>query len=489
MSDNAKHLTLKGLFWNAIDRFGNQAIVTLVGIVMARILSVEDFAVLAVLAIFSTVATSLIDSGLATSLIRSKHVDEKDYSSMFVFNLGISSIIYLILFLSAPSIEKFYEIEDLALYARVLFLQLFIHAFGIVQYVQIIKSMKFNITARVNVLSICLSGVIAISMAVLDFGAWVLILQPVFYSIFRTTMFWIWGDWKIDLSVSKASLKKHFVFSLSFMVANLLSKIITPLYNSFVGKFYNSVQTGYYYQANKWGETPNLLISSVIQGTTLSTLTPIQDDYARFLNACRKTMSTLAFVLFPISLLAISVAESGFIWILTEKYRHAVGYFQFLCFAGLFISLTDMNVNFINIKGRSKHALILEIVKFTFTLLALFLTYDKGIFTIIMGQIMVRVVCFILSTLLSRHVYGYHLGLQLRDMMPSFLNSITAASISYIPHYFSILSNTFEMLLLQGSIFVVVFFSLNHFTKNEIWVELANLITNKLFKKDLYRNS
>ena len=147
MSDNTKNITLNGLFWNALDRFGNQIIVTLVTIITSRILNEEDFGVIGVLMIFSTIATAFVDSGLATSLVRSKKVDELDYSTMFVFNLFVSVFFYLILFFSAPYIEDYYGIPNLALYARVLFLQLLIHAFGIVQYVKILKNFQFNVTA------------------------------------------------------------------------------------------------------------------------------------------------------------------------------------------------------------------------------------------------------------------------------------------------------------------------------------------------------
>ncbi|HMR18625.1 MAG TPA: oligosaccharide flippase family protein, partial [Sphingobacterium sp.] len=412
-------------------------------------------------------------------------VNDKDYSSMFVFNLAVSTVLYLALFISAPFIETYYGISGLALYARVLFLQLLIHAFGIVQYVKVLKNMQFNITARVNVLAVFLSGTIAIAMTFLDFGPWVLIWQPVLYSTFRTTLFWLWGNWKIDFSVSKTVLKRHLGFSLSFMAANMLGKVLSPLYVSFVGKHYSEVQTGHYYQANKWGETPNLLISSIIQGTTLSTLTSLQDDRPRFLNACRKSMSTLVFVLLPVSFLAISVAEPAFVLVLTEKYRHAVSFFQLLCLAGIFISLTDMNVNFVNIKGRSRYALILEIVKVSLALLLLGLTYDKGVLTIIYGQLAVRIVSYVLSTQFSRLVYGYSLGLQFRDLLSATLISGSAAFLSFLPQYFSVLDNLLGLLILQSVIFIVVYCGLNHLTRNTIWMELLQLVKNKILKQNI----
>lgn len=485
MSEDAKHTTLKGLFWNAIDRFGFQAIISIVMVIVARILPVDDLAIIAVLSVFTVIATSIVDSGLATSLVRSKVVDEKDYSSMFVFNLAVSTILYLILFFIAPGIEAYYQIPGLALYARVLFLQLIVHALGIVQYVKILKSMQFNITARVNVTAVFLSGAIAVALAVLGFGPWALILQPVLYSTFRTAMFWVWGNWKVDFTLSKSSLKKHLEFSVTFMLANLMGKVLTPLYSALVGKYYSPLETGYYYQANKWGETPNLLISSIIQGTTLSTLTPIQDDAPRFLNACRKTMSTLAFVLFPVSFLAISIAEPAFVLVLTEKYRHAVGYFQILCLAGIFISFTDMNINFVNIKGKSKHALALEITKLALALLLLVLTYDKGIWSIIYGQLLVRVLCYIVSMHFSQRIYGYAPWVQLRDIASSLWMGGTAAACSFLPIYFSVYDHLFGLIVLQSVIFVSVYCGLCHWTKNAIWVELLQLAKSKILKQGI----
>ncbi|MVZ61798.1 lipopolysaccharide biosynthesis protein [Sphingobacterium humi] len=482
MSDNTKNITIKGLFWNALDRFGNQAIVTVVGIITARVISSEDFGVIGVLMIFSTIATAFVDSGLATSLVRTKQVNELDYSSMFVFNLWVAGFLYLILFFSAPYIEEYYAIPNLTLYARVLFLQLLVHSLGIVQYVKILKNFQFKITARINVIAIFLSGIVVVLVAVLGFGIWALLLQQLLYSFFRTIMLWYWGDWKVSLKLSYASLKQHVAFSLSFMVANMLGKVLSPFYYSFLGKHFSIQDTGYYYQGNKWGETPNLLISSIIQGTTLSTLTPIQDDYPRFLNACRKTMSTLAFVLFPVSILAIAVAKPGFIYFLTDKWLTSVLYFQLLCFAGLFISLADMNVNFLNIKGKSQYALGLEIAKVSLAIIALLLTYTHGIIYIIYGQIAVRILVYLATALMSGKIYGYHLWAQLKDLLPSFGISLFAGVLAYLPLYFELISHNLLLVICQSLIFVAVYISINQLIKQVIWMEILGMLKKKFAK-------
>ncbi|WP_313515329.1 lipopolysaccharide biosynthesis protein [Sphingobacterium sp.] len=483
MSENTKNITINGLFWNTLDRFGNQAIVTIVAIITARIISPDEFAVIAALAIFSIIATTFVDSGLATSLVRTKVVDELDYSSMFIFNLSVSAIIYLILFFASPYIERYYNIPGLALYARVLFLQIIIQSFSIVQYVKILKKFQFHLTTRINVLAVLFAGIIVVIVALLGYGVWALILQPLLYTLFRTVMLWMWGDWKVNFAFSGASLKKHLSFSLSFMVSNMLGKVLSPFYASFIGKFYTPAQVGYYYQGNKWGETAGQTITAILQGTTLSTLTPIQDDLPRYLNASRKTLSSLAFALMPISFLAIAVAKPGFVFFLTDTWVSSILLFQILCFASIFTSLTDLNANFLNIKGRSKLFLILEITKVSLAIITLFFTYRHGLVMIALGLVAVRIICYIISAVMSGKVYGYNLFMQVKDLLPTTLISIIAAGLAYLPLYFNLIPNYLLLIIVQSLIFVVIYAGANHMIKNDIWLEILGMLKKKLAKK------
>ncbi|PRD48923.1 lipopolysaccharide biosynthesis protein [Sphingobacterium haloxyli] len=482
MSENIKQNTLKGLLWNAIDRFGYQLVITLVGIITARVLPEEDFGVVAVLIIFTNIATSIVDSGLATSLVRSPKVDEKDYSSMFAFNLLVSVLLYLLLFFAAPSIERFNNIDNLALYARVLFLQVLTQSFGLVQYVKLLRSFAFKETARINVLAVVFSGILVVSLALFGFGVWALLLQALLYSCFRTTMLWIWGDWRLNFFFSGRILRNHLKFSSSFMMGRILSRSFSQVYYSFIGKHFTLQDTGYYYQSNKWGETPSMLISSIIQGTTLTTLASIQNDYPRFLNACRKSMQTLAFVLFPAVFCAIAVAEPAFVLVLTDKWLPSVPYFQLLCFAGIFFSLIDLNTNFLNVKGKANYTLWLELSQLTLALLVLWLTYPFGILSIIYGQIGVRLVLYGISTWVSSKVYGYGLFKQLKDIGPSFVVSLIAFAVVWTSGYFIGDTSYLVRLLLQCAIFVLVYLLGSHLISNVVWFELLEIGKRKLSK-------
>ena len=488
MSDNTKRLTIYGLFWNAIERFGNQFIVLLTTVVTAKIMPVKDFAVLPAILIYSVVATAIVDSGLATSLVRSKNVEERDYSSMFVFNIILSISIYLILFFCAPLIEKYSgndgsRIDGLATYARVLFIQLIVHSLGIVQYVKLLKAHQFKITARINLLSVILSGTIVIVMTFLGYGLWGLILQQLLYSTFRTLFLWSWGDWKPSLLFDFNSIRAHLKFSISFMVSNVLGKIITPLYAKLVQGRFTGLETGFYDRANKLGETPNMLISSIVQGTTLSTLSGIQDDVPRYLNACRKSMQSMAFALFPVCLLAIIVVEPTFHFLWHKKWDASIILFQWLCFTGLFISLTDLNVNFLNIKGRSKITLYLEILKSVLAIVFFFLTYKEGLLMVVYGQLAVRIICFLVVTFFSAKVYGYNFSKQFSDIISTFILSVIAGVLAYLPLHFQVVSIDLFLVIIQSIIFAVVYLFLCHITKNQIWIEVLTLIRSKIAKK------
>jgi len=332
-------------------------------------------------------------------------------------------------------------------------------------------------------LAVLFAGIIVVIVALLGYGVWALILQPLLYTLFRTVMLWMWGDWKVNFAFSGASLKKHLSFSLSFMVSNMLGKVLSPFYASFIGKFYTPAQVGYYYQGNKWGETAGQTITAILQGTTLSTLTPIQDDLPRYLNASRKTLSSLAFALMPISFLAIAVAKPGFVFFLTDTWVSSILLFQILCFASIFTSLTDLNANFLNIKGRSKLFLILEITKVSLAIITLFFTYRHGLVMIALGLVAVRIICYIISAVMSGKVYGYNLFMQVKDLLPTTLISIIAAGLAYLPLYFNLIPNYLLLIIVQSLIFVVIYAGANHMIKNDIWLEILGMLKKKLAKK------
>src|SRR5690606_4294075 len=200
------------------------------GVILGRILSPENYGIIGVLTIFSTIGTSLVDSGFGTALVRAKTVEEEDYLSMFVFNMAVSISVYTILFLGASFIADFCKQPSLILYSRVIFLAIPINAFGIVQYIKLLRSYAFKVNAKINVLSLLLSSLGAILLAISNYGVWALVGQVILYPVFRTLLLWIWGNWRLSFFYVSHSLKKYVKFSVSFVLSNLLNKLFPQVY-------------------------------------------------------------------------------------------------------------------------------------------------------------------------------------------------------------------------------------------------------------------
>lgn len=479
MSSNIKQATITGLIWNAVDRFGQQFLYVITGIIMARILSPENFGIIGLLTIFSTIGTSLADSGFGTALLREKQVEEIDYSSMFVFNLSISLFIYCILFFSAPYIADFFNIPSLKIYARVIFIAIPIYALGIVQYIKLLRAHNFKLSAKINVTALFLSSICAVGIAVLQFGEWALVFQVVLYPTFRSFLLWTFGNWTLSFVFAYDSFAKYIKFSVNFVVANLLNKLFPQMYFAFLGKIYPINQVGYYVQANKYADIIGLLINSVLQGVALTTLSKIQDEKARFINACRKLTRLLSFLLFPFAVGAICVAKPAVLLILTEKWSPSIPLFQLLCIAGVIVTLSDTNVNFLNIKGKSHLSLRLEFFKVVLAFVVLLLTYPLGLVNIVLGQIAVRLFCYLLLMIVVNKQVGYNFLEQIKDLLPYAVLSILMGMIMLVPKLF--LENNLALLITQCLVGFVFYIGSAKVLKSKVLDELIEVTKTKFF--------
>ncbi len=481
MSSNIKQATISGLIWNAVDRFGQQALFIVTGVILGRILMPENFGLIGLLAIFSTIGTSLVDSGFGTALVREKHVDEIDYSSMFVFNLAISIALYVVLFLCSPLIADFFNQPQLSLYARVVFLAIPINAFGIVQYIKILRSHAFKTNAKISVLSLFLSSCGAIAFALFDYGVWALVFQIVLYPVFRTFLLWYWGTWKVSFQFVGASLKKYMGFSVSFVISNLLNKLFPQMYFAALGRVYSMNQVGYYVQANKYSDIASQLVSSIVQGASLSTLGAIQDEKERYLNACRKVIRLLSFLLFPMAVGAICVARPAIILVLTEKWSPSVELFQLLCVAGVFLTLSDANINFLNIRGKAKLSLKVEVFKIGLAIVGLVFTINYGLVIIIIGQIVVRFICYIVVAFINQRIIQYKMLDQLKDIIPYAALSILMGGVMLLPKLF--VEDFIILLLVQSVLGFVFYIGIAKVLRSNVLEEILQILRNKILKK------
>src|SRR5699024_1277657 len=332
-------------------------------IVLARVLTPEAFGLMGMLAVFIAVSQSLTDSGFGQALIQKKETDEVDYSSVFYINLTVSVIIYVLLFVTAPLIASFYGEPILINLIRVLGLKFIIAAFSMVQIARLTKQVQFKKLMMAKLPSTLLGGAAGISAAYMDYGVWSLIIQQLTDATAYSIQIWIQSKWRPIRVFDWQRVKELFDFGSKMMVSGILNTVYKNIYEIVIGRFYATAQVGFYTQAHKIKQLPVQNISSTLARVTFPILSEIQDDDVRLKRAYKRILRQVVFIIAPIMVGAVVVAEPLFRFVLTEKWLPAVPYFQWLCVTGFFYPLNAYNLNILKVKGRSDLFLKLEVIK------------------------------------------------------------------------------------------------------------------------------
>ena len=321
MSDNLKQKTINALTWTTIDRFGQQAVQFIIGLLLARLLSPDDYGLLGMIMIFATLSFVLVESGFGQALVRKKDANETDFNTIFYFNIFASVVLYLILFFSAPLIANYFNQPQLVLIGRVIFATLLLNSFYLVPFIKAVKAMDFKIIAQVNMLATFLSGSLGVLMAFKHFGVWALVTQQVSFHLFRLIAYVFFVKWKPKLLFSFAVIREFWGFSISVLGTSMLNVIFNNLYVLILGKYYQKKDVGYYTQANKLSETFNYSFQQILLGSTYSMFSQIQDDDDRFRRILRDISIKTSIISIPVMLVFIAVAKP-FIFVLLNDHRH-----------------------------------------------------------------------------------------------------------------------------------------------------------------------
>ncbi|MCR5861686.1 lipopolysaccharide biosynthesis protein [Flavobacterium sp. J372] len=303
---------ISGTVWIFAQQFGSQGISFLVSIVIARILDPSEFGLIGMIGIFMALATTLVNSGLAQSLIRTAKPDQEDYSTVFFFNLAMSILIYIILFLTAPLIADFYNQEILTGIVRLYCLSFIINAFSAVQLTRLTKEMNFKVQLLVSLPSLVFSGIVGIILAYLDYGVWSLVWMGLAQSFFSTVQIWIRSGWAPSLVFSKEKFKYHFRFGYNLAISGVLDTIFTNIYQIIIGRFFSPVQVGFYTRANLLKQLPVSNITNALNKVTFPLFASINDDDVRLKRVYKQTMQMVVFVLSPVMIFMGGFGRAAF---------------------------------------------------------------------------------------------------------------------------------------------------------------------------------
>lgn len=426
-----------GIAWSFSEKILTMVIQMVVSIIVARELMPEDFGVMAIMTFFTSVALAIVDSGFSQALIRKESPSDSDYRTVLYFNLAMSVVLYGVLVAVAYPVAMLYDAPVIWTIAPVLFLVLPINALCVVQTVMFTREFRFALLSKVVFVASLVSGVVAVVMAVMGWGIWALVAQRLLMMGIKALAFWSIRRWRSDAPLSLASLRAMAPFSLRLLATDLIASVYNNVAQLFIGKIHNTSMLGYYSQAQKLKDLPVISTVQAVQGVTFPALSQIKDDDTKFSAGYLRISEMLAFVVFPLMLGMVAVAEDMFLLLLGDKWMPTVPYFEILALSGLFYPLGVVSYNVL--KSRSDGAVIvrLEIVKRIIQTLILAVTIPMGVTAVAWGVTAMAAVEWLLNTATAMRYLSCDFGALLRRMMPSMALAIAmyVVVILIVPHF------------------------------------------------------
>jgi O-antigen/teichoic acid export membrane protein len=466
--------------WTFGQQFGTQAIGFIVSVVLTRLLDPAEFGLIGMISIFIGIGTSLINSGLTQSLIRTINPDQEDYSTVFFFNLAGSILIYFIIFFLAPLIADFFDQSILINIVRIYCLTFIINAFSEVQLTRLTKEMDFKLQMTIAIPSLIVSGFVGIFLAIHEYGVWSLVWMAVCQSILNTLQLWFRTGWFPNLSFNMRKFKYHFKFGYKLTLSGLLDTTFNNLYQLIIGRFFVPAQVGFYTRADSLKQLPVSNISVALNKISYPLFASIQEDNFKLRRGYKQIMEMVVFVIAPLLVLMGVLATPLFRLLFTEKWLPAVPYFQILCLSGILYPLHSYNLNILNVKGRSDLFLKLEVIKKSLIAIIIIVSLRYGVIGLIWGQLVTSFLAFFINSYYSGKFINYSSWQQISDILPLILIAFIAGIIVYLVVLYLISYCTdLDKLIIGGVVGAGIYITLTAIFKKETFLDFKKVILRK----------
>lgn len=428
----------------------------LVGLITARCLSPNDFGLLGALAIFTALSNILVESGFTSAMVRRERNTDAEYMAVFLFNLGLSVVLYGALFFSAPFISRYFNMPELLGLSRFLFLAVVFNSVGIVQTIVLTKQLRFRVLSLSSLLSALFSGIVTLAMVYFDFGYWALAVQILLQCAFKSMLLWLLSSWKPVFSVDFRVIKELFSFSFSLILSNVLVTVVKYVYNLVIGHNFRRQDLGYYSQAFKFHQIPSNVVSGTISGVAYPVLSSLNHDEAKQLNYFRKLVRVTAFCIFPVMLALFVSFDNLVVVVLTEKWLPIVPYFRILCVAAILFPLHTMNVSLNTVKGHPKRSFAIEMVRNSMVLVSLLFCLDS-ITLMLLSFSLTYVAAYFVGAFYVARILPYPVWAQVMDVLPYAAVSVAMAAVMHLVTKLGMgLYPTTAVQLLAGAVFYSV---------------------------------
>lgn len=475
-----KKRVFSGLLWNFTDNFMVKGMFFIVSLVLARLLGPKEFGLIGMISVFIAIGISLVDSGMSSSIVRTKNTQQSDYCTVFYMNIAMSLLVYFILFFSAPYIAQFYEQNILTKIIRVYCFSFVISALSAVQLAILNKQMKFKKIMRINIPGAIVGAIVGISLGYFNYGVWSIVWMYLSTQIVQSIMLWSLSDWKPSLIFSNEKMKYHYAFGYKLMLSGLLDTVFNNIYNILIGKYFTVQSLGYYERSKSFNEQPVMMMTNIINNVSYPLLAEIQNKKEKIAQVYRQILKLSFFIIAPIMLGVIAIAKPLFILVLGDPWIPAVPIFQILCLASMFYPIHAFNINALKVYGRSDLFLRLEIIKKAVIVLAVLIAFQFGIYGLVWSNVFVSVIALFINTHYSSKMINYSSKDQLFDMLSILTKAFAMYLFIFTIAYFLRNYTEYIQIIIPTLLGIVFYFLLNYILKSEMLFYMINLIKEKI---------
>lgn len=421
----------KGLQWSALERFLTQGIQLAITLYLARLLGPTAFGLVGMLAVFIAIANVFVEGGFTSALIRKTDRTESDLVTAFYYNIAMAGLCYLALYVSAPFVADFYQQPELQTLLRALGLTVLINAFTLIPRVKLNVAMDFKTQAKISVLSALFSGPTAIILAINGYGVWALVAQTLLNASCATLLFNLFSPWLPRGCITKNSFNYLFGYGSKLLLSGLLDVTYNNLYQIIIGKKFSPAMVGQFSQANQLASVPTTTLTSIIQRVTFPLFSLLQDDPDSMANAYRKTLKLSALVIFPLIVGLGLIAKPLLISLLGEQWQGAAALLTVLCLGYMLYPIHSINLNFLQVTGRSDLFLKLEVMKKVIGVTMLLLSIPYGMLAMCIGFTLTSYLALLLNTYYTAKLTHLSQWQQCKDILPIWFAVIFAAALGY----------------------------------------------------------
>ena len=479
--ESLKNKTIKGVGWSAADAFLGQGVTFIVGLVLARLLSPDEYGLIGICLIFTTVLNGIVDSGFSNALIRKKEVTDEDYNTMFITNMVISIVLYVLLFICAPLVSDFFHREELAALVRATGLVLFFNALSITQVTILTKKIDFKTKTKASFVSAIISGGIGIVMAYMGYGVWALVAQQLSKQLFYTICLWFLNKWWPKFTFYKDSFKYMWGFGWKLLASGILNNVWNQLYQVVIGRCYTSATLGHYTRANEYASIFSSNLTTIVQRVSFPALAEIQDDKERLVQGYRKVIKITMFVTAVCMISLGAVSEPIVYTLIGTKWHEAATYLPLICISMSLYPLHAINLNILQVLERSDIFLYLEILKKFIGLLPIAIGVFCGIYYMLLASIFASVISLYLNTWYTGKSLSYTFIKQIRDIAPSYFTALVIAVAVYFLKF--LMLPCYVVLVLQIIVGIIVGLSISELLKFEEYIELKSIVIKMIKRK------